>query len=149
AVDSNPTLGAQAARLRATREALPQAWAEALPQVTISGGASRTETHSDNPLLDRAPHEGWSASADGSQLLFGSGRVLASTRAARAQIRGAVADYDETTQELLLAVTTAYADVRQQQAVVSARETAVNNLSRLFEYAQAQFDAGVVTRTDV
>ena len=33
--------------------------------------------------------------------------------------------------------------------MVAARETTVSNLSTLFEYAQAQFDAGVVTRTDV
>jgi outer membrane protein len=50
---------------------------------------------------------------------------------------------------LLLDVTRAYADVRQAQQVVAARETTVSNLTRLLEYAQAQFDAGVVTRTDV
>jgi outer membrane protein len=99
--------------------------------------------------LEGDREETWSASANASQLLFGSGRVLASTRAARAQIRGAVADYDLTLQTLLLDVARAYADVRQNFAVVEARETTVSNLTRLFEYAQAQFDAGVVTRTDV
>jgi outer membrane protein len=39
--------------------------------------------------------------------------------------------------------------VRQVQAVVTARETTVSNLQRLLDFAQAQFDAGVVTRTDV
>jgi outer membrane protein len=75
--------------------------------------------------------------------------VVASTRAARAQIRGAVADYDQTLQTLLLDVTRAFADVRQAQQIVAAREQTVSNLTRLLEYAQAQFDAGVVTRTDV
>jgi len=149
AVDSNPTLAAQRQRLRATREELPQAWSEALPQVSITGGATRSSTDNHNPIPDSNNNEDWSAQASASQLLFGGGRVLASTRAARASIRGAVADYDQNLQDLLLAVTTAYADVRQQQAVVSARETTVNNLSRLLDYAQAQFDAGVVTRTDV
>jgi outer membrane protein len=149
AADSNPTLLAQRQRLNATREALPQAWAEALPQVSISGVASQSDSDSDNPLLEGDREENWSASANASQLLFGSGRVLASTRAARAQIRGAVADYDFTLQTLLLDVARAYADVRQNMAVVAARETTVSNLTRLFEYAQAQFDAGVVTRTDV
>lgn len=149
AVDSNPTLAAQRQRLNATREALPQAWAEALPQVSVSGLAQASDRDSDNPLLEGDRTETWTASANASQLLFGSGRVLSSTRAARAQIRGAVADYDFTLQTLLLDVTRAYADVRQAYAVVAARETTVSNLSRLFEYAQAQFDAGVVTRTDV
>ena len=146
AAESNPTLAAQRARLRATREALPQAWAEALPQVAVTGTAQARDT--DEPF-DLPRDEDWDASVGASQLLFGSGRVLASTRAARALIRGAVADYDLTLQTLLLDVTRAYADVRQAQQIVAAREQTVSNLTRLLEYAQAQFDAGVVTRTDV
>ena len=149
AQESNPTLAAQRQRLRATREALPQALSAALPQVSISASANAGDRDSDNPLLEGDRTETWTSSANISQLLFGSGRVLASTRAARAQIAGAVADYEGARQSLLLDVTTAYANVRQAQAVVSARETTVSNLHRLLEYAQAQFDAGVVTRTDV
>lgn len=153
AEQGNPSLGAQRARLAATREALPQAWAEALPQISLQASASyadRYGTLADGTSLDDSPRdEGWNGSASASQLLFGSGRVLASTRAARAQIRGAVADYDGFAQQLLLDVTSAYANVRQAQAIVAARETTVSNLTRLFEFAQAQFDAGVVTRTDV
>jgi outer membrane protein len=149
AAESNPTLAAQRARLRATREALPQAWAEALPQVSVTGIAQARDSDSDNPIFETGRREDWDASVNASQLLFGSGRVMASTRAARAQIRGAVADYDQTLQTLLLDVTRAYADVRQAQQIVAAREQTVSNLTRLLEYAQAQFDAGVVTRTDV
>lgn len=149
AAEGNPTLAAARARLNATREALPQARSEALPQISISGGATASDRDAEDPLQDGDRNETWSASANVSQLLFGSGRVLASTRAARAQIRGAVADYELALQNLLLDVTRAYADVRQANAVVAARETTVNNLATLLEYAQAQFDAGVVTRTDV
>jgi len=149
AAESNPTLAAQRQRLRATREALPQAWAEALPQVSVSGVASMTDRDNEVSFLDTDRQEDWTASASASQLLFGSGRVVASTRAARAQIRGAVADYDQALQILLLDVTRAYADVRQTQQIVAAREQTVSNLTRLLEYAQAQFDAGIVTRTDV
>jgi outer membrane protein len=150
AQDSNPTLAAQRQRLNATRETLPQAWAAALPQVSVSASANAGDRDFEDPsVVDTGRDETWSAQANVSQLLFGSGRVLASTRAARAQIAGAVADYEGARQTLLLDVTRAYADVRQAQAVVAARETTVSNLQRLLEYAQAQFDAGVVTRTDV
>ncbi|ANP45411.1 TolC family outer membrane protein [Candidatus Viadribacter manganicus] len=148
AQESNPTLAAQRQRLRATREALPQALSAALPQISISGLASASDRDSDNPLLEGDRTETWSSSANISQLLFGSGRVLASTRAARAQIAGATADYEGARQQLLLDVTSAYANVRQAQAVVAARQTNVSNLQQLYEYAQAQFEAGVVTRTD-
>lgn len=148
AQESNPTLAAQRQRLRATQEALPQALSAALPQISLSGSASAGDRDSDNPALDGDRTETWTSSANISQLLFGSGRVLASTRAARAQIAGATADYEGARQQLLLDVTSAYANVRQAQAVVAARETNVSNLQQLFEYAQAQFEAGVVTRTD-
>jgi len=150
AQDSNPTLAAQRQRLRATREALPQALSAALPQVSLSASASAGDRDYEDPLVvDTGRSETWVAQANVSQLLFGSGRVLASTRAARAQIAAAVADYEGARQTLLLDVTRAYAEVRRAQAVVTARETTVTNLQRLLEYAQAQFDAGVVTRTDV
>jgi outer membrane protein len=146
AVDGNPTLAAQRQRLNASREALPQAWAEALPSVSLSAGASIGDSF---PTPGDERTETWSGSANASQLLFGSGRVMATTRAARAEIRGAVADYDLAQQNLLLDVASAYAGVRQQQAVVAARQTSADNLTHLFEYAQAQFDAGIITRTDV
>ncbi|MEQ1490110.1 MAG: TolC family outer membrane protein [Terricaulis sp.] len=150
AQEGNPTLAAQRQRLRATREALPQALSAALPQISVSASASASDRDFEDPLTpDDGRSETWTSSANISQLLFGSGRVLASTRAARAQIAGATADYEGARQSLLLDVTTAYANVRQAQAVVAARETTVSNLQRLLEYAQAQFDAGVVTRTDV
>lgn len=150
AQESNPTLAAQRQRLRATREALPQALSAALPQVSVNGSATASDRDFEDPLIpDTGRSESWAAQANVSQLLFGSGRVLASTRAARAQIAGAVADYEGARQTLLLDVTRAYADVLQAQAVVTARETTVSNLQRLLDYAQAQFDAGVVTRTDV
>ncbi len=149
AVESNPTLAAQRQRLNATREVLPQALAPALPQLTVTGLAVATDRDAQDPLLDGDRADTWTASANVSQLLFGSGRVIAGTRAARAQIAGAVADYELARQTLLLDVTRAYANVRQTQAVVAARETTVRNLTRLLEFAQAQFDAGVVTRTDV
>ncbi len=150
AQESNPTLAAQRQRLRATGEALPQALSAALPQVSVSGGLNANDRDYEDPLVvDTGRSETWSAQANISQLLFGSGRVLASTRAANAQIAGARADYEGARQQLLLDVTTAYANVRQAQAVVTARESNVSNLQQLAEYAQAQFDAGVVTRTDV
>jgi outer membrane protein len=149
AVETNPSLAASRQRLNATREALPQAWAEALPQISLSASATRSNRDGEGFGVDTPATENWSGSASASQLLYGGGRVLATTRAARAQIAAAVADYDDVMQTLLLSVTQAYADVRQAQQIVAAREQTVSNLTRLLEYAQAQFDAGVVTRTDV
>jgi len=142
AVETNPSLAAQRARLNATREQLPQARADLLPQLSVSAGADRTNN-------DLGTDEGWSAGLSASQLLFAGGRTLASVRQARANIAGAIANYDSAEQQLILDVASAYAGVRQAQAVLTARETTVSNLTEQLRYAQAQFDAGLVTRTDV
>ena len=147
AVQTNPTLAASRQRLNATKQALPQAWSEALPQVDFSAGAGMSDTDHTQP--DPPSSRTWSAGLSGSQLLFASGRIIGTTRAANAEIRGAVADYNESLQQLLLDVTTAYADVLQTKANVDAQQTTEANLTTLYRYARAQFDAGVVTRTDV
>lgn len=149
AAASNPSLAAQRARLEATREALPQAWAEALPQISLSASASAANNYDNEPGVDQGESSSWSGGANVSQLIFASGRVMATTRSARAQIEGAVADYDQVYQQFLLDVVSAYADVRQAQAFVVARERTVENLTTQVDFAQAQFDAGVITRTDV
>lgn len=149
AAESNPSLAAQRERLRATREALPQAWAQALPQLSLSAGATTGDSYGPGAQPGADRRDSWTGGVSASQLLFASGAVLASTRQARAQIAGAVANYDAVRQQLLLDVTSAYANVRQVQAVVAARETTVSNLSEQQRFVTAQFDAGLVTRTDV
>ncbi|MGE3142834.1 MAG: TolC family protein, partial [Hyphomonadaceae bacterium] len=108
AAQSNPTLAAQRERLRATREALPQAWSQALPQLSISAGAGVSQSHGAGASPQQDTFNG---SATASPLLVASGGVLASTRQARAQIAGALADYDGARQQLLLDVASAYAGV--------------------------------------
>lgn len=149
AVLSNPTLAAARARLDATREALPEARAQALPQVTVSGLASRSDQDSDDPSLDREDELDWESSISGSQLLFSGGRVLASIRAARALIQSETASYDLALQTLMFDVTRAYADMLQARALVAARQTGLSNLTALLDRTNAQFEAGIVSRTDV
>jgi len=147
AVQTSPTLAASRQRLNATREALPQAWSEALPQIDLTADATSTDIDETHPKVPTT--RTWSAGVSGTQLLFASGRIIGTTRSASAQIRGAVATYDQGLQQLLLDVTTAYASMLQAQEVVAAQQTTQNNLTTLYQYAQAEFNAGVVTRTDV
>lgn len=149
AVLSNPALAAARARLEAAHEALPEAWSQALPQIAVSGLAARSDQDSDTPSLDHEDESSWESGVSGSQLLYGGGRVLASTRAARALIQSEAASYDLALQTLLVEVTGAYADVLLARAVVSARQTGLSNLTALSGRTHAQFEAGLVTRTDV
>lgn len=147
ALETNPTIEAQRSRLDATRESLPQARAAALPSLSISAGA--TSSRRDGGGSPESSNDSWSGSASASQLIFASGAVAASTRQARANIAGAEADYSGSVQQLLLDVTTAYAGLREAQAIVAARQRTLENLETQRRYAKARFDAGVATRTDL
>jgi outer membrane protein len=146
ALETNPTIEARRSRLDATREALPQARADILPSVSLSAGATSSRRDGGGVESD---DESWSASASASQLLFASGAVAAGTRQAKAQILGAEADYVSAVQQLLLDVTSAYAGLREAQAIVAARTKTAENLERQRRFAKARFDAGVATKTDL
>jgi outer membrane protein len=152
AMSTNPGLAAERARVRAVRQALPQAWAELLPQVTVDATAIEQDSSEDEFLpafTIREQPEYWIASVRASTLLFGSGRVLASTRQARAQIASAVALYQEAVQNLALEFTQAYAETRFAREALAAQQESLANLEEQVRFARANQREGFLTRTDV
>lgn len=152
AISTNPSLAAERARVRAVRQALPQAWAELLPQVTVDATAIEQDSSEDEFLpafTIREQPEYWIASVRSSTLLFGSGRVLASTRQARAQIASAVALYQEAVQSLALEFTQAYAETIFSREALAAQQESLANLQEQVRFARANQREGFLTRTDV
>lgn len=152
AISTNPSLAAERARVRAVRQQLPQAWAELLPQVSVDATAIAQDSTEDEFLpafTIREQPEYWIASVRASTLLFGSGRVMASTRQARAQITSAVALYQEAVQNLALEFTQAYAETRFSREALAAQQDALANLEEQVRFARANQREGFLTRTDV
>lgn len=152
AISTNPGLAAERARVRAVRQALPQAWAELLPQVSADASAIEQDSSEDEfrpAFTIREQPEYWIASVRSSTLLFGSGRVLASTRQARARIASAVALYQEAVQNLALEFTQAYAETIFAREALAAQQESLVNLEEQVRFAQANQREGFLTRTDV
>ncbi|UPT61161.1 MAG: TolC family protein [Hyphomonadaceae bacterium JAD_PAG50586_4] len=152
AISTSPTLAAERARVRAVREALPQAWSELLPQVSLDASAIEQDSTEDEftpAFTIRERPEYWIASVRASTLLFGSGRVLASTRQARAQIASAVALYQEAIQGAALEFTQAYAQTIFTREALAAQEELLTNLDEQVRFARANQREGFLTRTDV
>jgi outer membrane protein len=145
-LETNPTIEAERARLRAAEEQLPQARSDILPSLSVSASADTSRSEFAGVSADS---EGWGASVNASQLLFASGQVAYNVRFARAQVATAAADYVSNVQELLLQVTQAYAFVRETRAGVEARQKTLENLEEQRRFAQARFEAGAATRTDL
>ncbi len=152
AIATNPGLAAERARVRAVREALPQAWSEILPQVSVDASAIEQDSTEDEFLpafTIREQPEYWIASVRASTLLFGSGRVLASTRQARAQIAASVALYQEAAQGVALEFTQAYAETMFAREALAAQQASLANLEEQVRFARANQREGFLTRTDV
>lgn len=150
ALATNPSLASARAQVRAVREALPLAWAEALPQVSGVASANQVLRGENTPAFTiREQPEYWIATLNTSTLLFGSGRVLASTRQARAQIVTALASYQELAQTLLLDVTRAYAEVIAARQAKAAQEQSLANLDEQLRYVSANVRQGFLTQTDL
>jgi outer membrane protein len=150
AISTSPVLAAERDRLEAVRESRPIAWAELLPQISVDGNA--VEAERSEPFLAfnvRDQPEYWIASLRVSTMLFGSGRVWASTRQARAQIASAVALYQDAVQNLTLDLTRAYGETRYSRAVLEAQEQSLVNLQEQERFARANLREGFLTRTDV
>ena len=157
--ETNPTLLAEIANLRATNELIAQALAGYRPTVEAEGsyGAEWNETVSneididgvsrrltDSDFIDPA-----SVGINLSQPIWQGGRTPAQVRQAENLIQSGRAQVISTEQSVLLDAATAYMDVVQNQAVL---ELQINNeqvLERQLEATQDRFEVGEVTRTDV
>ncbi len=156
AYDTNPTLAAERARLRAIDENFVQARSNALPQVTVEGSTQTSNSTTDQPPSLFNP-TGHSSSTSGSntaavsvgQTLFRGFRTGAAMDRARASIESGRASLISTEQTVLFNAASAYMNVRRDAAIVDIRANNVEVLLRQLEAAQDRFEVGEITRTDV
>lgn len=146
AYQSNPTLDAERAALRATDEQVPYARSGFLPNVTATGEAGRVRNEQGPDVVAISPR---SVDVTVTQPLYRGGRTVAAVNRAENLVQAQRASLVATEQSVLLDAATAYLDVVRDQAVL---DLTVNNeqvLRRQLEAAQDRFRVGEITRTDV
>jgi len=149
---TNPTLLAQRADLRAVDEGVSQAASNWRPTVTVTGTISDAEGRVDqgigfSPMSTDATNYGGTVTA--SQSLFRGFRSINEFRRAQANVRAGRAGLHSVEQGVLLDAISAYQDVIRDMAVVELRNNNVAVLLRQLEASQDRFDLGDSTRTDV
>ena len=164
ALENDPVLGAARASFAAQRELIPQARANLLPRLSMSGSTGwnersfpvppRLDFNPDSPTFGTvAPvadqnfneHQ-WAARLDQPIVNVSSWYTW---RSARASVASAEATLSEARQGLIVRVVQAYLNVLRAQDRLDAslaREAAVN---RQLEQVQQRFDVGLVAITDV
>ncbi len=148
---SNPTVRAERARYRATKELKPQAWANALPQITASASIENLDQDNNSSFSGEGDFdfEPRSAQVSAEQPLFTGLRNFNAIRQARARVRAGAAQLIAAEQQVLQDAATAYFDVIREMQVYEANLSNVKVLLRQQEEARLRFEVGEITRTDV
>jgi outer membrane protein len=151
AYNSNPTLSAARAQLRATDEGVPQALANWRPTVSLTGDVGMGEYYNNgNGSLSwtqyRMPRD---YSLVISQPLFRGGRTVAATEQAEATVLATRAQLEGTEETVLLNAATAFLDVVRDEAVLKLNINNEQVLRRQFDATRERFRVGEITRTDV
>ncbi|MEX0970321.1 MAG: TolC family outer membrane protein [Paracoccaceae bacterium] len=145
AYETNPSLSASRAALRAVDENVALARAAMRPQISLSGTANFAQS----PAFDSAVTDTYSAALNASLTLYDGGQSRIAIEAAKQAVLANRAGLRSIEQQIMLAAIIAYVDVQRDAAAV---QLARNNLRLLEEQVQAtrdRFNVGAVTRTDV
>jgi outer membrane protein len=153
AYETNPTLDAQRAALRATDEGVAQARAGYLPVIQAQGQYGWQRYSSDLPLqangsnsLNEHPLIG---QVTVTEPLFRGGKTVAEVGRAKALVRQGRAQLIDGEQQLLLSGVAAYMNVVRDTASVKLQENNVGLLKRQLDATTEQFNVGELTKTDV
>jgi outer membrane protein len=149
---SNPELLSERANLRATDEQVAQAIAQWRPTITINGDYSKIDSKSKTDpsvVTVQTKTEPWGADITATQTVFAGGRILAQRRQADAQVRAGRARLQSTEQTVFLDAISSYMNVVRDEATLNLNQQNVDLLKKQLEAAQARFQVGEITRTDV
>ena len=147
AYQSNPTITAQRAGLRATDENVPLARANGLPAFNISSGYTENVVQAQNSFL--APARSVTGNAQFSVPLYQGGAVRNAVRAAETRVDAGRATLRGTEADLFTAVVGAYMDVIRDEAIVQLNRQNVRVLTTNLQASESRFQVGDLTRTDV
>jgi TolC family type I secretion outer membrane protein len=146
---ANPTIRADRARQRGTDEQVPQALSGWRPSVTASGQAGVTQSDNTREGVEESTTQPASVSIQLSQPIFRGFQTLNRTALAEANVRAGRASLSSTEQSVLLQAVAAYMNVVRDRRIVNLRQQDVKGLEEQVKAADARFNVGEITRTDV
>lgn len=147
AYQTNPTIQAARADLRATDENVPIEKSDGLP--SIGGSAQYTEYLKQSSNSFTAPDRAINAGVELSVPVYSGGGVKNSIRAAKQRVQAGRADLKATESGVFAQVVAAYMDVIRDAAVVGLNRQNVETLGVNLQATRDRFEIGDLTRTDV
>ena len=148
-LDNDPTFKAAYSTYMSRREAIPQAWAALLPQLTIKALAGRNQQEVRSRLFDVKQPYGtnqWNVSA--SQAVFNY-QAWAQVQQAEASVKAALAVFNDAAQNLIIRSSSAYLELLYARDTLSFAEAKERANKRQLDQAQQRFNVGLDAITSV
>ena len=147
--NTNPTLQAERAALRATDENVAIAKSGYRPTVSLNGGYSEGKNDLKKGVGTEGKYDSLGGTANVSQPLFNGYSTVNSVKAADRAVKAAQNQLSNVEQNILLEASTAYLDVLQNRAIVELQKNNEELLKKKLDETLSRFNVGEVTRTDV
>ncbi len=128
-----------------------QTRAVALPQIQATGQYKDTDPSAIEsfPGGGTQPNQNWTAGVQIIQSIYQGGKLMAAVRSAKVTKEQALAQYQTTLADTLLAVRLAYYDILLAAEQITVNEASVNLLEKELEDQQRRYDAGTVPHFNV
>ena len=128
-----------------------QTRAVVLPQLQANGQFKDTDRSSmeNFPNAPDTPNQNWNAGLQIVQSIYQGGKLTAAVRAAKVTKEQALAQYQATLADTLLAVRLAYYDILLAAEQITVNEASVNLLQKELDDQQRRYDAGTVPHFNV
>jgi len=151
ALQQNPTILKAQNDLEASYGVVVQTRAVALPHVQATGQYKDTDRNAieNFPGAPSTPNQNWNAGVQIVQSIYAGGKMMAAVRAAKITKQQALAQYQATLADTLLAVRLAYYDILLAAEQITVNETSVNLLQKELDDQQRRYDAGTVPHFNV
>jgi outer membrane protein TolC len=128
-----------------------QTRAVVLPQLQATGQYKDTDRNAieNFPGIPSTPDQNWNAGLQIVQSIYQGGKLTAAVRAAKVTKEQALAQYQATLADTLLAVRLAYYDILLAAEQITVNEASVNLLQKELDDQQSRYDAGTVPHFNV
>lgn len=147
--NSNPTLQAQRASLRAEDENVALAKVGYRPNISAGGSYRDGKNRVKKGTGNDGDYDSLGGSLKATQPLFNGYSTVNSVKAADRAVKAAQNNLANVEQNILTAASTAYLDVLQNRAIVDLQKNNEKLLKKKLDETLERFKVGEVTRTDV
>ncbi len=149
AVRSNPDFLASAYTVEESRIGTREARSEFYPSVNLNARGNIYSNRQDELRGQTVSYSQYNAGISAQYYLYQGGRKTAVYEAAKSAYQAAVSQHRSSLHDLILNVSQAYYRFLQARHLERAARQALERAEYFLEFAQARFDAGVVSRSDI